>query len=92
MNNHQRIVLGFGITMVVFLSATLISHKFPLDNVFVPNFFISLTIELFLAIVAIAVMKKVMTYRIALPKIKTVNPFSLSLMAMGDLACYVCRS
>jgi membrane protease YdiL (CAAX protease family) len=49
----------------------MVSVKYPLNNDYVPNFFVSLTIQLILSIIAIVAMKKYLTCPIALPAANT---------------------
>lgn len=82
MNNMQRIVYGIVLTTLIFLTATIVSVKFHLDINFVPDFFVSLTIELLLSIVAIMAMKKFLTYSISIPKFNTLlKPVAYALVA-----------
>lgn len=82
MKNSERIVYGLVLTTVIFLIATFVSVKLHLDINFFPNFFVSLTIELLLSIIAIIAMKKFMTYNIAIPKFKTLlKPIVYALVA-----------
>jgi membrane protease YdiL (CAAX protease family) len=68
----RRISLGLSITAVIFLTATLASAKLDLGSKAVPNFCITLFIELGLSLLAILLLRNIMTIRIALPQFKTI--------------------
>jgi len=76
MKNIERIVIGLFLTIVIFLTATLVSAKFHLDIAFIPNFFVTLTIELLLSIIGIYSMRNYFSYSISVPKLRTLlKPF-----------------
>jgi len=70
MKNKERIIYGLFITAFIFSIATIISFNTHLGIDFIPNFFVTLTIELLLSITAIFTLRKHLSYNISLPKIK----------------------
>lgn len=72
MTNTNRIIYGILITGIIFATATIISLNTHLGINFIPKFFVTLTIELLLSIIAIITMRKHLPYNISLPKIKLI--------------------
>jgi len=79
MKNKERIIYGFIITIVIYAIAQIVSVNFKLNNDFIPDAFITLTIFLILSVLAIYVFRKHMSYNISMPKFKKV----LKPIAMG---------
>lgn len=81
MKDNQRGVVGVSITAIIFVAATLASVKVHFENPFIPGFAISLTVQLLLTGIAIAVMSKEVNYKIATPKGKIIiKPVLLALV------------
>lgn len=72
MKNKARITYGLLITAIIFSIATGISLNTYLGIDFIPNFFITLTIELILSILAILTLSKYLSYNFSFPKIKLI--------------------
>ncbi|MBK9928910.1 MAG: CPBP family intramembrane metalloprotease [Saprospiraceae bacterium] len=72
MKNKERIICGLLITAIIFSTATIISSKTNLGIDFIPKFFVTLTIELLLSMIAIFTMRKYLSYNISLPKLKSI--------------------
>jgi len=72
MKNKERIIYGLLITAIIFSTATIISLNTHLGIDFIPNFFVTLTIELLLSIIAIFTLRKYLSYNVSLPKIKLI--------------------
>lgn len=70
MKNKERIIYGLLLTAIIFSTATIISQNIHLGIDFIPNFFVTLTIELLLSIFAIVTLRKYLAYNFSLPKIK----------------------
>ena len=79
MKNKERIIYGFIITIVIYAIAQVVSFNLKLNNDFIPDAFITLTIFLILSVLAIYVFRKHMSYNISMPKFKKV----LKPIAMG---------
>jgi membrane protease YdiL (CAAX protease family) len=79
MKNKERIIYGFIITIVIYAITQVVSFNFKLNNDFIPDDFIRLTIFLILSVLAIYVFRKHMSYNISMPKFKKV----LKPIAMG---------
>lgn len=79
MKNKERIIYGFIITALIYAIAQIVGVNFKLNNDFIPDDFIRLTIFLILSVLAIYVFRKHMSYNISMPKFKKV----LKPIAMG---------
>ena len=81
MKNKERIIYGLLITLMIFVTAKIISSKVPLNSDLIPDSFISLTVMLLLSIIAINVMRKYLTYKFSLPKLRNIfKPISLAIL------------
>lgn len=81
MKNTERLLYGIAITTAIVFAAILLSPLIKIDNAFIANIFKQNTILLCLSVVAILLMKKHLTYSIAIPKFKLVlRPVVLTLM------------
>ena len=72
MKNNERVIYGITITIVIFLIANIIGSKVHLGINFIAPSFVTHTIMLMLSIFAIILLKNKLTYRISLPKFKTI--------------------
>ena len=76
MNNKKKIIYGFIITFVIFLSTILICRQIHFKSNFIPNSFFEHLIMLLLSGVAIWIMNKELNFCIALPNFKKlIKPF-----------------
>ncbi len=76
MSNIERTVYGLVLTALIFLIATVVSAKVHPGIELVPNFFVTLTIELLLSFAAIYALRDYLSYSIAVPELKTlIKPF-----------------
>lgn len=72
MTNKERIIYGLLLTALLFSAATAISLNTHLGIDFIPNFFITLTVELTFSILAIIILRKHLSYNFSIPKIKSI--------------------
>lgn len=72
MKNFERIIYGLVITIIIFLTAYAIGHKIHLNNSFISDSFMSLSIMLILTAIAIFVFRKNVSYRISFPNFKNI--------------------
>jgi membrane protease YdiL (CAAX protease family) len=80
MNNNNKIIYGLLITMSIFLTATLISANINLGIKSFPSFCVTLSIELLLSVIAIMLFNKQLSFRVAMPALKTIiKPVALAL-------------
>ncbi len=76
MKNIERTAYGLLLTTLIFVTATIVSAKIRLGIEFIPNFFVTLTIELLMSFAVIYAMRDYFSYAIAVPKLKTlIKPF-----------------
>ena len=70
MKNRERIIYGFIITAVIYTIAQIVSFNYNLNNEFIPNVFLTLTIILVLSVLAIYFLRKHLSYNISMPALK----------------------
>jgi membrane protease YdiL (CAAX protease family) len=79
---NERIIYGLIITIVVFVIATFTGSKLHMDIDFIPYSFITHTLMLLLSIVMIYSFKKIVNYKISIPKFKGIfKPILFGLLA-----------
>lgn len=82
MKNIERFVYGLAITAAIFSTATFVSARLHLDVDFIPDFFVTLTIELLLSAIAIYAMRNYLIFRFSIPHPKTlIKPVVFALLA-----------
>ncbi len=82
MKNIERFVYGLAITAAIFSTATFVSARLHLDVDFIPDFFVTLTIELLLSAIAIYAMRNYLIFRFSIPRPKTlIKPVVFALLA-----------
>lgn len=72
MTTKYRIIYGVLITLAIFLTATFISANINLGVKNLPSFFVTLSIELLLSVIAIRLFKKQLAFGIAMPALKAI--------------------
>jgi uncharacterized protein len=80
MKNNERIIYGFIITIVIFLTATFLGSKIHLNSTLISDSFVTHSIMLLLSVIAIFAMKKDLNFNISIPKFKNIlKPISIGI-------------
>jgi membrane protease YdiL (CAAX protease family) len=72
MKNNARLLYGLLITVLIFVIATLAGSKVSLNSDFFPKSFLTHSVMLVLSIIVIVGLKKIVPFRIAWPRFKTI--------------------